>query len=166
LHVSIEGGFVKSLERAVGRGCQTVQIFSSSPRGWYERDIKKEEATVFREKRQRLKIDPVIVHTKYLINTASQNTSLWNKSVESLRLCLKNAGLLGADFVVTHIGHAEDGYREQGIQRVASAITALFENEGFEVKLLLENSAGAGNSIGHNFKELGGTGTKISVKAI
>ncbi len=154
-HVGISGGLTKALKRGEERGCDTIQIFISNPRGWRHTEPTPEESQLFHEARRRMKIDPVIVHTIYLINLATPNHELWENSVKSLTMNVKAAASIGAEAVVTHLGsHLGEG-ESYGIARVISAIKRALEVCPDQVSILLETTAGAGNGVGQRFEHFG-----------
>ncbi len=155
VHVSTAGGIDQAVDRAVALGCNTFQIFISNPRGWKVTEIADENVAAFREKYDKYKIEDAFAHSIYLINLASPNETLREQGIESLISGLRNVERLGLVGLVTHIGsHQGDGI-ETGTQRVITAIEQILENSNSTAMLLLENTAGAGNLVGKNFKELG-----------
>ena len=110
-------------------------------------------ATEFRKKIQEAGINPVVVHTPYLLNLASGNDDLYRRSLNGLDSGCARAEQLGARFVVTHIGSAGESPRELALKRVASALRRVLKRPA-PVSILLENGAGAGNSLGGRFEEL------------
>jgi len=154
-HVSIGDGLSKVPEGAQQRGCTSVQVFSRSPRNWRLKELDPGEVAAFRQGLASLAIAPIIVHTQYLLNLATGQPELRRRSVESLRLDMTRALVLGAQYVVTHIGSAGQQPREQAIANIASAVDEALRDAPDGVRLLLENSAGAGNLIGNSFQEIG-----------
>lgn len=153
-HVSIGSGFPKAVAKAVETNCDTIQIFSHNPRGWSGRDLDPAEADAFREAAGNNGINPVIVHMPYLPNLAAADADLYEKSVLLLVDDLKRACLLGASFLVTHIGHRGNASEEEGLRKVARALDRAFSSVHNSVMLLLENSAGQGSEIGCTFGHL------------
>jgi deoxyribonuclease-4 len=156
VHVSIAGGLVKAVERAKEKGCEAIQVFLGSPRGWKSRPLVDEEIEGFRRSREEVGIYPVVVHTSYLLNLASEG-DLYEMSKEALREEMRKAKLLGMEFVVTHIGHLKPGMeRGKGRERVVAAIERAIEiaDEGWP-KLLLENVTGSESAVGASFEEIG-----------
>ena len=155
-HVKSSGGVWHAIENGVELGCEAVQFFAGSPRTWAPTVYKEADAAKFREARAASPIRFVVIHTIYLINLASAKEDFYEKSVTSLSGALAAAEQLGADAIVTHIGsHMGDGF-EAGLERVQAGLRrALAESEGSAVRLLLENTAGAGGTMGVSFEELG-----------
>jgi deoxyribonuclease-4 len=155
-HVKSSGGVWHAIENGVDLGCEAVQFFAGSPRTWAPTVYKEKDAKRFRDLRDASPIRFVLIHTIYLINLASANEDFYEKSVTSLCGALAAAEQLGADAIVTHIGSHQGAGFEAGLQRVQAGLgRALAESEGSSVRLLLENTAGAGGTMGVDFRELG-----------
>lgn len=154
-HVQISGGLAKAVDRAVERGCETIQVFVSNPRGWKQSSILPRDIDAFREGCREAGIEPVFVHTIYLINLAASEGEVREKSVDALVMNMEAAARLGSSAVVTHLGsHGGDG-EEAGIRRVVQAVEEALGRTPRDVPLLLETTAGSGNSVGHRFEQLG-----------
>jgi deoxyribonuclease-4 len=155
-HIPISGGLDKVVQRAVQRHCDTLQIFTRSPRIWLSRPLKEDEVSAFRTGIREANIQPVVVHTQYLVNLASADPILWQSSWQSLAEDLRRAETLGAQFVVTHPGSRGVSPLEEGINRAGEAIRRAFtfgaQNDA--PLLLLENTAGGGRLLGARFEEL------------
>jgi len=152
-HLSIAGGFLQAAERALALGCETVQVFSRSPRMWRAQLIEPEDALAFRSRLAERSIAPVFVHTPYLLNLGSADRALADKSARVLAEELQRAEALGAGFVVTHLGGAP-GPTDRVLKRIARRLEAALRHSPESVVLLLENSGGAGNLVGASFDEL------------
>jgi deoxyribonuclease-4 len=144
----------KSLERAARLGCNTLQIFSHSPRGWLMKRRTPEEGEAFRRIRQLSGIGPVFIHTSYLINLASRDSLLMRKSVEMVVEELHIADLIGADYVVLHTGSATGDDPKEARKRVASALSAISGNGEWRAGILLENTAGERGDITSRITEI------------
>lgn len=153
-HVSIAGGFALAAERAHELGCTTMQIFSRNPRGWSVKPIDPEDAVGFKRLRERYEIDPVLVHTNYLINLASPRPDLFERSIEHFVIDLERTEKLGADFLVTHLGSASDKGAEWMIERVASALNAAMRLHPPKAVILLENTAGEAGDVGYTLEQV------------
>lgn len=153
VHVSIAGGVEEAVSRGSELGCTALQIFSRNPRGWNSAPLADSSAAEFRKRIQETGIDPVVVHTPYLLNLASGNEDLYRRSIKGLALDVRRAEQLGARFVVTHIGSAGENPRELALKRVRSALREVLEKPT-AVSILLENGSGAGNSLGGRLDEL------------
>jgi deoxyribonuclease-4 len=155
-HVKSSGGVWHAIENGMAIGAEAVQFFAGSPRTWKPTLYKDADAARFRELRAASPIRFVVIHTIYLINLASENEDFYKKSVHSLCGALTAADQLGADAIVTHIGSHQGSGFEAGLDRVQRGLrAALDDSEGSRVRLLLENTAGAGGTMGVDFVELG-----------
>jgi deoxyribonuclease-4 len=152
VHTSIAGGLHISIERAKKLGCNTVQIFSHNPRSWSVRDIKEEEIKEFKRLRELYNINPVYVHASYLINLASTNKAVSEKSTGLMIKEMEIAEELGADYVVLHPGSASDSEKE-GMRRVMRNLEKVLKRD-FGTGLLLENTAGERGDITSRIKDI------------
>ena len=148
VHTSIAGGLEKSLARAKELGCDTLQIFSHNPRGWALSDIAPEDASLFRKTREKLGLDPVFIHSCYLINLVSQSLEIRERSLWMLGEELARADAIGADYVILHMGRAAgpDGIGELALQ--IKSVTRRKSKNRFRAGLLFENTAGAPRKTG------------------
>jgi len=152
-HVSPAGGLPKAIERGVERGCRAIQIFNQSPRMWRPSAYRDEDVAAFREAMAASPIDAVLIHAVYLLNVASEDPDIRSKSLASLTHSLRVGQAIGASAVILHPGSAKQGDVGEAIARAGAAIgEALAESEGCE--LHLENTAGAGGTLGRSFEEL------------
>ena len=152
-HVSPAGGLPKAIERGVERGCTAIQIFNQSPRMWRSSSYREQDVTAFRDAMAASPIDVVLIHTVYLINCASEDRDIRSKSLRSLIHSLCAGAQIGASGVVLHPGSAKTGAAARAIARAGKTIrAALAESEG--CALHLENTAGAGGTLGRSFEEL------------
>ncbi len=154
-HVSPAGGLPKAIERGVERGCRAIQIFNQSPRMWKPTAYRDEDFAAFREAMDASPIDAVLIHAVYLLNCASDDREIRVKSLASLTHSLRVGRAIGAAGVVLHPGSAKTGDVGTAIARAGETIrAALDDSEGCE--LHLENTAGAGGTLGRSFEELSG----------
>ena len=152
-HVSPAGGLPKAIERGVQRGCRAIQIFNQSPRMWKPTAYRDEDFAAFRDAMASSPIDAVLIHAVYLLNCASEDKDIRARSLMSLTHSLRVGAAIGASGVVLHPGSAKKGEIAAAIARAGAAIgEALAESEGCE--LHLENTAGAGGTLGRSFDEL------------
>lgn len=155
-HVKSSGGVWRAIENGVALGAEAVQFFAGSPRTWAPMVYKDADAERFREARAASPIRFVLIHTAYLINLAGAREDFYEKSVTALCGSLAAAEQLGADAIVTHIGSHQGAGFAAGLERVQAGLRrALAASEGSPVRLLLENTAGAGGTMGVDFDELG-----------
>jgi deoxyribonuclease-4 len=157
IHTSIAGDIAGALDIAHGLGANTLQIFSSSPRMWTlgSFHIADADASRFRGRRKELQLGPLVVHGNYLINLASPNPVLRTRSVQALHQEIVRAAALGADYLVIHPGSAQGSGTEAAMAAIAQGIRQAVR--GLKIgalKILLENTAGQGSSIGSKFEEL------------
>ncbi len=148
------GGVKKSLDRAAELGVDSIQLFVQSPRTWRFPDHDPADLSAFRERRDELGIGGVLVHALYLVNLASPNEDFYGKSVSTLRSTVDAACAIGADGVVFHVGSHQGAGFEAGLERVVPALMQTLERCSDTTWLLLENSAGAGGTIGRSIDEL------------
>lgn len=152
-HVSPAGGLPKAIERGTERGCRAIQIFNQSPRMWRPTSYDEQDVAAFREAMAASEIDAVLIHAVYLLNCASDEAEIREKSLTSLTHSLRTGERIGAAGVVLHPGSAKTGHVGQAIERAGETIArALADSEGCE--LHLENTAGAGGTLGRSFEEL------------
>lgn len=158
-HVSISGGVYKAVGRARALGCNTMQIFSHNPRGWAFKELSDKDINLFRGLREEAGINPLYVHTAYLINLCSFNEELYRKSKKAFLSEIERASLLGADYLITHLGSIGPFREGQGVRRVVDALIAISERykevaRYTPTKVLLENTAGERGEIGYSFEQL------------
>lgn len=155
-HVHVGDGYPAAVDYACSVGCECMQIFSKSPRQWRQRPTDPGMARLFRARVREAGMGPVLVHTSYLINLGSSDDALWDKSCGALADELRRAELLGASFVVTHVGTAYRGSPERTASRIAEAVDRAWVESGIKTpRLLLENTAAAGTTFGDGPDELG-----------
>ncbi|MEM1581445.1 MAG: deoxyribonuclease IV [Candidatus Bathyarchaeia archaeon] len=153
-HVSIYGSVDRAVDRALEIGCNTLQIFTRNPRGWTARPLRDEEVQAFIIKVEGNDVRPVFSHMPYLSNLASPKDEVYTKSIETLITEMNRCERLGIPYLVTHLGsHLGYGVK-MGLERIIKAIDEAFSVAGDRVTLLLENTAGAKNSVGGSLTEL------------
>jgi deoxyribonuclease IV len=157
IHTSIAGNISASLEIAHGLGANALQIFSCSPRMW-ERGgnrIAESEAAQFRARRKELGLGPLVIHDNYLINLASPNPVLRARSVQAFHQELVRAIALGADYLVAHPGSGRESSPQAAVASISQGLKQAARGLKLgDLKILLENTAGQGTSIGSRFEEL------------
>ncbi|HUA10564.1 MAG TPA: deoxyribonuclease IV [Solirubrobacteraceae bacterium] len=152
-HVSPAGGLPKAIERGVERGCRAIQIFNQSPRMWRPTEYDDDAVAEFRAAMDASPIGAVMIHAVYLLNCASEDADIRAKSLTSLAASLRVGARIGAVGVVLHPGSAKGGDPAAAIKRAGKTIAhALAESEG--CPLHLENTAGAGGTLGRTIDEL------------
>lgn len=153
-HVSIAGGIANAPERAKNLGCEVFQSFTRSPQGGPAPKITPEVIGEFKANMKKFGQAGFYIHTPYYINFASANKSIRDASARIVREELERGSLLGAKYVMTHLGSAKDLSRQAGLKAVAQGIAKVLREYKGQTILLLEISAGAGNVIGDTFEEL------------
>jgi len=155
IHTSIAGSLDQAAEKAHQLGCSSFQIFSSSPRMWKGRDPRRDEMAAMARLRAKYDLYPLIIHANYLLNLASPDATLRNRSVEAFRDEIRRAAAIGADYIVLHPGSFRDSSADAGIRALAASIRAGADCTPFgRVTLLIENMAGQGNCLGGSFEQL------------
>lgn len=153
-HVSASGGAERAPERAADIGAAVLQMFTKMPNRWADPAVSDERAAAFKESREEHGIDMVAVHDSYLINLASPDRTLWERSVTSFAAELSRCNAYGVDLLVTHPGNATDRDFDRGIEANALGITTALRDQPGETRVLLEITAGTGTSIGATFENL------------
>ena len=154
-HAPIKGGVHNALIVAKDTGCDTVQLFSRNPRGWLAKPLTLEDVLLFRKTRRLTKISPVLIHCNYLVNLAAADTTMLEKSRVSFREEVERAILLGVDYLVVHPGSARGSCEADGIAKCAQSLKIACKRLKLgSLRILLENTAGQGDCIGHRFEHL------------
>jgi deoxyribonuclease-4 len=154
-HVSIAGGIDKAPERANAVGCECFQIFTRSPRGGKPPVLGKSLVDSFLESCSSYGLADYYIHTPYYINLASEKKELRRSSVAIIREELERGSLIGAKYVMTHLGSSKGVDRTQAVDMVIESIIQILDvSDGLSTELLLENTAGQGETIGDTFEEL------------
>lgn len=157
-HMPTHSNAIKALEIAQQLGCTAIQIFTSNPRGWQPTASDTLDCTAFAQAARNCELDPVVIHAPYLINLASPDEIIWQKSINLLHWTLQRGALLGAKYVIFHTGSHRGSGIEAGIARIAQGITRILLETAQELnqypQLLLENDVGGGDSLGHSFEHL------------
>jgi deoxyribonuclease IV len=157
IHTSIAGDIAGSLDLAHGLGANALQIFSSSPRVWSQPGtrIAEADAARFRDRRRELRLGPLVIHANYLINLASPSPVLRARSVQAFHQEIVRAKALGADFLVIHPGCGMGSAVESSVALVAQSLKQSVRGLNLgDLRILLENTAGQGTSLGSRLEEL------------
>jgi deoxyribonuclease-4 len=153
-HVSTSGGIHTALERAEQIGAESVQIFTQSPRTWRPTNHDPANFKRFKERRSEAGVQGVVCHALYLVNLATPDETIYEKSVATLMNTVDVACAIEADGVVFHVGsHLGAGF-DAGLEHVVPALERALERCSDTTWLLIENSAGAGGTIGRSVDEL------------
>jgi deoxyribonuclease-4 len=147
------GGVKKALDNAIEMGAEAVQLFAQSPRTWRFPEHDPADLEAFRSKREAAGL-PALVHALYLVNLAAPDDAIYSKSVDTMRATVDAASAIDADAVIFHIGsHLGAGF-ETGLARVVPAMEQVLDRCNERTWLLMENSAGAGGTMGRSIDEL------------
>lgn len=154
-HMSISGGLYKAFGHGERAGCDTIQIFSKNQQQWRGKPLTDQDIAQFKAEQQRTGFGPIVVHDSYLINLASPNEELWEKSIAAFGDELERCSALGIPYLVTHPGAHTGSGEEAGLRREAEALNRLFDaGVGGDVTVLLETTAGQGTCLGYRFEHL------------
>jgi len=157
IHTSTAGGIHNAAERAYRLGCNTLQVFSSSPRQWAPYELSHPLCDEMLRLRTNYDLKPLVIHTNYLVNLASTNPLFLKKSIEAFRGEIERALAVCADYLVLHPGSFRGADREAGLLQTAAAIAA--SSQGLDLAtggltILIENTAGAEFSLGGGFEQV------------
>lgn len=154
-HMSIEGGLHRALERGQALACGAVQVFLKNQRQWAGRPLLPEDVRAFAAARRRTGIRHVFAHASYLINLAAPDAHQWRRATDAFTDELERAEMLGLSCVVIHPGSHVGQGRDAGLARIVGALdTVTRRTPGYRVNVALENTAGAGGTLGRSFAEL------------
>jgi len=148
------GGIKKALENAHAFGMDSVQLFAQSPRTWRFPDHDPADLEAFRARREELGIGAVAIHAVYLLNLASTKADFYEKSVDTLSKTVDAACAIGAEAVVFHVGSHQGAGFDVGLERVVPALAQALDRCDDTTWLCMENTAGAGDTIGRSLEEL------------
>jgi len=151
--MSIAGGVAQALWRGVETGCDVIQIFTKNAMQWRAKPLTQDDSAAFLKVRQETGIRPVAAHGSYLINLASPDDSLYERSQEALREEMQRAEALELPYLVMHPGSPRGGGDEEGIDRIARAINLIHHRgAGMRIMILMETTAGQGATLGNRFE--------------
>lgn len=153
-HISVAGGINLAPERAKELNCEVMQIFTRSPQGGPAPELIPEIVREFKLRAASCELGATYIHTPYFINFASGDNRIRYGSVSVVRDELERASLLGAKYVMTHLGSAKDLGKAEAIAKTAEMLKKTLKGYNGSAKLLIENSAGAGEIIGDTFSEI------------
>jgi deoxyribonuclease-4 len=152
-HVSPAGGPQRAVERGIERNCKAIQFFNQSPRAWRPREYSDEEVAAYHEAMGASDLEAMLIHAVYLLNCASEDEEIRGKSLTALTHALNAGAALGAHGVVLHPGSALKSDVDEALAR-AGAVIAEALKESADCPLHLEDTAGAGGTLGRSFEEL------------
>jgi deoxyribonuclease-4 len=148
------GGIKRGIDRALELGVEALQLFAQSPRAWRFPEHDPDDLARFRERRRESGLAVVTIHALYLVNLAAQNDEIYRKSVETLRKTVDTATAIGAEAVIFHLGSHLGAGLDAALKRVVPALEHALDGCSDTTWLLMENSAGAGGTIGRSIEEL------------
>jgi len=156
-HQSVAGGLHLALERAKHDGCAALQVFTKNSNQWREPELTPEKVAAFRAAHSNAGNIPVLAHVSYLVNLGTGDEALLKRSKDALVAEVTRSSELGIAFVVLHPG-AHNGVGEEiGIARVAESLQEVLERtKGASARILIENTAGQGTSLGCRFEQIAG----------
>lgn len=154
-HIGITGGVERAPPVAKQLGCDAMQIFTKNQMQWKASPLKPESVAAFKKGVQEHGLGPTLVHGSYLLNCASQDDTLWKRSIEGLATEVSRADELGIPYVTFHPGSPKEKGPEWGCARVGEAVAAALDmTKGAKPMILLETNAGQGAAVGRTFAEL------------
>jgi deoxyribonuclease IV len=153
-HMLITKGLAHSFVLGESIGCTCMQIFSKSPRQWKTKPLTKEEISLFIAAKKKSSIDPVMVHASYLINIGSSSKTTAHRAIQALIQELQRCIELTIPYLVLHSGSAGTGSVEDCLSTISKNLDIALEQCPGKTKILLENTAGQGSSVGHSFEQL------------
>ena len=165
-HVSIDDDIFRAPERAKKLGCECFQIFSRSPHGGKSKELTKDVVAKFQKELRKARIQNVYIHTPYFINFASLNNRIRYGSISVVREDLERGSILGAKYVMTHLGSAGELSEKEATEKVIAMLTKMLDGYTGQTKLLIENAAGAGRIIGATFSQIKKIITKVNHRAL
>ena len=152
-HVSPAGGPANAVTRGVERACRSIQFFNQSPRAWRPREYSDEEVAAFHKAMEDSPVEAMLIHAVYLLNCASEDKEIRDKSRTALIAALNAGAALGAVGVVLHPGSALKSDVDKALERAAKVIKEALSDSA-DCPLHLEDTAGAGGTLGRSFEEL------------
>jgi len=157
IHTSTAGGPETAAERAYRLGCNTFQIFSSSPRQWKPYNLGSSQCAEMSRLREKYNLRPLVIHASYLLNLAGGNPEFYAKTITAFHGEVERALALCAEYLVVHCGSFRGHSREEGLARTANAIRTATQDLDLTkhaLTVLIENSAGAEYSLGSSFEQV------------
>ncbi|HET9344675.1 MAG TPA: deoxyribonuclease IV [Candidatus Limnocylindrales bacterium] len=168
-HLPLGGGMVKAVERAHEIGATALQIFGDNPTAWHRRAEPPKEQAAFRDRLRELDIGPVAIHAAYLVNLAGSTADFHERSIAVLTNDLASAPGFGARFVNVHAGSHVGAGPAAGITRLADGVArvlASVDDRPETPMLVIENSAGGGDTIGSTVEGLAEIADAIAARDV
>jgi len=154
-HVSAAGGYKNAIKKAKEIGAECIQIFGASPRTYFTKMPDKKDVEEYKNALEKSGIKQVFLHAAYLVNLASNDAGIFKKSVKNLSDHLQIAEMLNAEGLIFHIGSGKEQPREQAMEKTVAGMKEVLRNVSGSAKLIMENTAGGGQSIGRSAEEIG-----------
>jgi deoxyribonuclease-4 len=157
IHTSSAGGVQNAAERAYRLGCNTFQIFSSSPRQWAPSELSRPQCDELMRLREKYDLKPMAIHVNYLVNLATATPLFLQKSINAFRSEIERALALCADYLVLHPGSFRGSERDAGLIQTSAAIAAATQGLDLakgNLTILIENTAGSEYSLGGTFEQV------------
>jgi deoxyribonuclease-4 len=157
-HISAAGGVDKAFARAAEIGCETMLVFTKSNRQWKAKPLTEKDITSYKEaSAEYAGIFPVAVHASYLINIATPDSELWEKSYQALKVEVERAGAFDIPLITFHPGSYTDSDEETGLDAIAAGLRRLLQETADSAPgttICLETMAGQGTNLGYRFEQL------------
>jgi deoxyribonuclease IV len=155
-HMSIAGGLHKAIERGDEVGCESIQIFTQSSRTWKTSPLLDEEIREFKTAWKKAKsVKRVVAHNSYLLNLSTDKDDVRKKSVDFFIAMMERCEVLGIESLITHPGSHLGAGEETGLKKTSQSLNEVLKScSGFKTQLLIENTAGQGDCVGHSFEQL------------
>jgi deoxyribonuclease-4 len=154
VHVSIAGGVDLAIERGVALKCDAIQIFNKNNNQWKAFELKDEVVARYFANLRSSNLHPIVSHASYLINLATSDQALWEKSRDSFQEELERCDRLAIPYLVVHPGSHMGAGEEFGCARVAQALNEIYARKKIKCVTCIEHTAGQGNHIGYTFEHL------------
>lgn len=155
-HMSVAGGYENAVAAARAHGCHALQLFTKNANQWQAKELTVDEVRRFRSALRGSGVRVTMAHDSYLINLASPDPVLYQRSLEAFVVEVQRAERLRLHYLIMHPGSPGDDKIDEGLARVAGALDEVHRRcPGFRVKVLLETTAGQGYTLGHRFEQLG-----------
>jgi deoxyribonuclease-4 len=154
-HMSISGGVDTAFDRGEQVGCDAIQIFTKNNNQWRAAPLEEETVERYHRRQAETAITPVVAHASYLLNLATPDDELWNKSIDALVVEMQRCDVLSIPYLVIHPGSHMGTGEEAGVVRNADAVNIAHDRQPYaQVKITLETTAGQGTNLGYRFEHL------------
>ncbi|MFM8314720.1 MAG: deoxyribonuclease IV [Deltaproteobacteria bacterium] len=155
-HMSIAGGLEKAIERGDEMGCESIQIFTQSSRTWKTNPLTETEINAFKSAFKKAKtVKRVVAHNSYLLNLSTETHEVRKKSVDFFITMMERCEALGIESLITHPGSHLGAGEATGLKKTSQSLNEVLKAcSGFKTQILIENTAGQGDCVGHSFEHL------------